>query len=123
VDQITIPSRFLAAMAHTELHRAGGRRTLDGYARYAVHMGRLAAVRWLIEFVGVRDPRKATDMRIDMIDGNPISKQSAKATQLNESWCAISKATAHPTHDTQHASLELNVIVPATKLLLDYVQP
>jgi hypothetical protein len=129
---IHIPSRFLAAMAHTELQTEQDCRPLDTYARPAVHMGRLAAIRWLIEFVGIKESKGQVveckpkegfpDTRIDRLDGRLLSRNSLEAKELAKAWTAISQAIAHPTHASGHSSLELPVIVPAVKILKDHIQ-
>ena len=51
--ELHTPSRFRAAPAHTDAQMTAGC-ILDRYAQDAVQLGRLVALRWLIEFVGIK---------------------------------------------------------------------
>lgn len=82
----------------------------------AVHEGRLAATRWLIEFVGIKwnggspieaEPDRSKDVRIDQIDGGSlISHGSPEGMRLGQFWKGCSQAMSHATDSTRHPPVD-----------------
>lgn len=81
----------------------------------AVWEGRLSALRWLCEFVGVKQDnngrpvqakpsgRHSTDIWIDHLpNGLPVGIGSPEATTLADAWRACTQGSVHPTHGSGH---------------------
>lgn len=83
--------------------------------------GRLAAIRWLIEFVGIKgtrtlppqvkvakkDPDCPDDIRIDDLpNGDPFPANDPDAQKLANFWSGCSKASGHATDKSGHPPLE-----------------
>ena len=83
--------------------------------------GRLAAIRWLIEFLGIKgtrtlppqvkvakkDPDCPDDIRIDDLpNGSVFPDSDPDAIKLAAFWCGCSKASSHATDNSGHPSLD-----------------
>jgi hypothetical protein len=79
----------------------------------AVWEGRMAAVRWLIEFIGVKEDKntgkpvlvspRGVDCSITMIQGGaPFDLSSPDAIILARVWKGCSQASSHATHKSGH---------------------
>jgi len=104
----------------------------------AMWEGRHAAVRWLIEFVGVvadqsgkpipskRRKKKGDfihDVDIsDLPGGNYFDLQDPKAAMLAEVWLGCSKATAHATFGSNHPSIARDRLVEATRIVAAHME-
>jgi hypothetical protein len=65
---------------------------------HATWEGQHAAMRWLIEFVGVEHSTDSDAVTIQCFDGGePIKQDSKVYTELKKIWVGCSKATSHPT--------------------------
>ena len=94
--------------------------------------GRLAAMRWLIEFVGVAgdcegnpktpDNRRASDIQITQLGGKQIDLESVEAKVLSKVWKACSQASGHPTQGTNHPSLDLKVLNEALRMIIRHLE-
>jgi hypothetical protein len=79
----------------------------------SVDEGRKAAMRWLIEFVGVKandkgDPiavtphRNGRSVTIQQVGGRMFDTNSQDARKLAKIWRGCAQASLHPTTDTNH---------------------
>src|ERR1035441_3083843 len=91
--------------------------SLDLCAEQARHEGHIAALRWLIDFVGINaaedlQPKRPPTWRSTSEDLSRFGQHqlipipSDDATFLAKMWKACSQATGHPTSGTNHESLE-----------------
>lgn len=101
----------------------------------SVEEGHLAAMRWLIEFVGVTfDPKSGTpipprphsngkSVSVQEVGGSmfPLSNLS-DALFLAKVWQACSQASLHPTTDTNHIEISHYEIARALQLVIDHLQ-
>ena len=93
--------------------------------------GRMVALRWLIEFVGIRErkgkparPRLGnTGVSILCIEGGrQIEIPSPEADTLAKVWKACSQASGHPTRDTNHLPLTNAVIEEALRIIVGHLK-
>ena len=101
--QVELLKTLAVAEPHKIEHRSAGN---------AVWEGRLAAIRWLIEFIGVKEDKdgkpapvnpKGVDCSIRMIEGGvPFDLQSPDASVLARVWRGCSQASSHATHKSGH---------------------
>jgi len=95
----------------------------------------MAAMRWLIYFIGVQGRSKKpcpffldrdTDMRIDRLDGGETYDLSdpkrPDAVMLEEIWRGCSQATSHPTEGTNHPNVEPPRLAAALTLVMGHLQ-
>jgi hypothetical protein len=101
-----------------------------------VDEGRKAAVRWLIEFVGVRpDPQtneplptapygKGTSVTIAQVGGSPFDIQTKRedARYLAKISRACAQASLHPTADTNHVRLEPRDLASALYIVIEHLE-
>jgi hypothetical protein len=97
----------------------------------AVWEGRMAAIRWLIEFVGIRDfkgkpghpkPRK-TDVSITSIQGGKsIDPSSPDGAFLASVWKGCSQASGHPTQDTNHPPVDPKALDKAMRIIVRHLE-
>jgi hypothetical protein len=127
-----IPHRLRVCLAGSPLQRE---LMLENIATYcivaAAAEGRMAAIRWLIEFVGIRDfkgrpgrpNRHRTDVSISLIQGGKeIDLSSPEAATLASVWKACSQASGHPTQDTNHPDIDGQVIDKALRIIISQSQ-
>ena len=98
---------------------------------HTVSEGRMAAIRWLIEFVGIREvngkpeypsPRK-TDVSISFIQGGkPIDIDSPEAAFLAKVWKGCSQASGHPTQDTDHPPVDPKTLDKALRIIVSHLK-
>jgi hypothetical protein len=95
--------------------------------------GRLAAVRWLIEFVGIQQDRNGqpkrrkkqkNDVGIDDIAGGvEITPATADAKFLADVWKGCSQASSHATNAYNHPAIGDHLTLPkAMTIILDHLQ-
>jgi hypothetical protein len=97
--------------------------------------GRLAAIRWLIEFVGIKQDRMGNpalcektkfgkDVRIDDLDGGRLLGHSTpEGRHLASVWKGCSQASSHATNAYTHSSVSDKEDLPeALKIILDHLQ-
>lgn len=96
--------------------------------------GRFAAMRWLIEFIGIsqrrdgkpgRPSRKdgSPDVRIDQFDGGWLFQDKHQAADfLAAIWKGCSQASSHPTHDSHHADISEAKLAKALALIAQHLQ-
>lgn len=95
--------------------------------------GRLAATRWLIEFVGIQDKngnpaacnkKRKVDVRIvDFEGGRYLDPSTAHGRCLADVWKGCSQASSHATDAYTHASVDDQTVLPeALRIILDHLQ-
>jgi len=95
--------------------------------------GRLAATRWLIEFVGVRMSRKGTPARCDksfpedvLIDdfngGSLLGYSTDEGKLIANVWKGCSQASSHATNAYSHSPVNDKERCEALKIILDHLQ-
>ncbi len=96
--------------------------------------GRLAAIRWLIEFVGIKQGRSGNpavcqksfreDVRIDDFDGGRLVDCSTpEGRHLASVWKGCSQASSHATNAYNHPSVNDKKDLPeALKIILNHLQ-
>jgi hypothetical protein len=106
IARLPLQEELLAALLVADSHAVRAR--CDGNA---IWEGRLVAVRWLIEFVGVKDkhgkPARPTPVGADasismMSGGTPFDLQLPDAIFLARVWKGCSQASSHATHASSH---------------------
>lgn len=101
----------------------------------AVENGQKAAMRWLIEFVGIRlnekgkpdRPRRLdTDVSIQsfVADGSDlqVSRTSSEAMSLARVWQGCSKSCVHSTFRTNHCSADPPELAKAFAIIVEHLQ-
>ena len=117
-----VPRRFLKPEDVTEL-----------CTQSAIFNGRLAAMRWLIMFVGISESKGAPaeaairnikeDVRIDRFDGGVlIDRKSKEASALARMWKGCSQAISHPTQDTNHPKIGREELTEAFIIVAEHLQ-
>jgi len=136
-----IPHRLRACLAHSGVQKelmpdTADEKTQQNIVAHCVLIaaleGRMAAIRWLIEFVGIRDyngkpgrpkPHKAgTDVSITSIQGGKlIDLSSHDATILANVWKGCSQASGHPTWDTKHPPVDGATLDQAVRIIVKHL--
>ncbi|HEY5991426.1 MAG TPA: hypothetical protein VIU10_02510 [Candidatus Udaeobacter sp.] len=136
-----IPHRFRACIACLPFQEEcmpqsadeGTRQIIrDLLVRTAAFEGRLVAMRWLIEFVGVgernkagkvcRPRRKPNDVSIEMIEGGKeIDLDSNDAEILANVRKGCTQASAHPTRDTNHPRVNAPELDEALRIIVKHL--
>src|SRR5215472_6627821 len=129
-----IPHRVRACIACLPIQEERMPNTADEEMRNALRNrflltaafeGRMVAMRWLIEFVGICEksgqperptPRKGT-VSIDSLGGKEINLSSSEAKTLAKVWKGCSQASGHPTRDTNHLPLTDAVLDEALRII------
>lgn len=111
----------------TDLERIYWRCSTD-----SIWEGRLAATRWLIEFVGIKQDRSGNpactkkgmhDVRIDDFDGGALLVPSTPNGQrLADVWKGCTQASSHATNAYNHPKIDETVLAGALKAILDQLQ-
>ena len=109
-----VGTALLTNLAGTRVSKAAGKELHQRCFHNAAWEGRLASVRWLIEFIGVQwDSRQNKpkvplrsgpfDVWIEDLDGGVrFDILSPEAVELAKIWKGCSQATAHPTDSSNH---------------------
>jgi hypothetical protein len=95
----------------------------------AIWEGRLTATRWLIDFVGVscklgkpsRPAEYPHDWRIDKMGAPFFPLSDTDAQKLADVWLGCTKATSHPTHESDHPSVDPNSLNTAVAIVIEYL--
>jgi hypothetical protein len=136
-----IKTRICAALASVSLVRrmqeslplsSNSERTQLEFVFHAVWEGRQAALRWLIEFLGVAQGRdgkpkapaiQSDDVRItDLAGGVPLSISSSEAAELAVMWHAVSKATSHATQGSGHAPIDDIRLERVNRIIIEHLR-
>jgi hypothetical protein len=97
----------------------------------AVFEGRLAGMRWLIEFVGISElngkPRRPNRHDVDVsiakiARGNKIDLASPEAVLLSKVWKGWSQASGHPTQDSNHPSGDEKALDAAMRIIIGHLE-
>lgn len=126
-----IPHRVRAAIAHSDLSGSildvktsihPPQETLQQKINWhcaadSIWEGRLAATRWLIEFVGI----KTKHVSIVHFDGGTPCQDSERE-RLTDVWERCSQASAHPTRKNNRSRLDDKELVNALKIVLRHLQ-
>ena len=99
----------------------------------SINEGRLAATRYLIEFIGIRadkktgkparrDPQCPDDFNITDLGGRLLSKSDPRADCLAKIWTASTKATSHATHDSKHPEAGDEKLMEALTIIVQHLQ-
>jgi hypothetical protein len=102
------------------------------YFDRAVWEGRMVAMRWLIDFVGIAanregKPRRPTrygdaDVSIGDIEGQKIELSSPEAATLARVWLGCSQASSHPTQDSNHPPVDPMTLNNALRIIVNHLQ-
>jgi hypothetical protein len=96
--------------------------------------GRLAATRWLIEFVGIQQNKKGNpiacpgkrkdDVRVTDFGGRLLDPSTPDGRRLADLWKGCTQASSHATNaDPPHPSVDdQTVLREALKVILDHLQ-
>ena len=137
-----IPYRVHASLAELPLQDEiirilgeGHRRKIEERCNVSARMqGRLAAIRWLIEFIGVQDcrgkpgrPRKSssnsTDISISQIQGGEEFDLSLpEAEKLRQVWKGCAQAVGHPTDRTNHPPVNEKELDEALRIIRAHLE-
>ena len=136
-----IPHRVAACLAclplQEQLMPSAADEETRGQIRYkffqnAAWEGRMAGMRWLIEFVGVaahpngepRPPkRRKTDVSIKCIQGGEeIDLDSSEAATLAKVWQGCAQASGHPTQDSNHPPVDPAALNEAMKIIIGHLE-
>jgi hypothetical protein len=99
----------------------------------SVDEGRKAAMRWLIEFVGViandnGDPiavkphKNGKSVMIQQVGGRMFDTNSQDARKLAKIWQACTQASLHPTTDTNHHPLDPDDLATALEIVIAHLE-
>ena len=143
-----IPHRVRAAIARLPMENSilGVTATIDPQCRTeqdriywrcaadSIWEGRLAATRWLIEFVGIKqgkggnpvrcekDPKFPDDVHIQDFDGGvPLNHQTPAAADLASVWKGCSQASSHATSGA-HPDVRESSLANALAIVLEHMQ-
>lgn len=103
---------------------------------YATLQGQRAAIRWLIEFVGIQRAKSGqpcqsraateqdqTDCGIWLLPNGKNMLDSHPAAQLlADTWKGCTQAISHPTVGTNHPDVELPQITEALRAIIQFLQ-
>jgi len=144
-----IPHRVRAATARLDMTRSllGVRALIDPECRTvtdkvywrcstdSIWEGRLAATRWLIEFVGIKEgpegnpavagkSKHGKDVRIDDLEGGELFDHSTdQGRRLASLWKGCSQASGHATKAYDHPSVSDKKELPdGLAIILDHLQ-
>lgn len=83
----------------------------------------MAAMRWLIGFIGLRGPEtRPDDCQITRFNGGqPFDRASADGKFLDDVWQACTKAMSHSTHQSGHMPLGNAELDRALGLIIDHL--
>jgi hypothetical protein len=97
----------------------------------AIWEGRLAATRWLIEFVGVSadgngmpkwaSPHPPHDARITDLGGRAFDLTLPDSVTLAKVWLGCSQASSHATHASGHPPVNEQEITAAMKIVMAHL--
>ena len=98
----------------------------------SVDEGRKAAMRWLIEFVGiktdakknpVRPDRRPTDVWIEHFHpGTGFNLTDPNAKKLADVWQGCSQASMHATANTDHPAVGVQELAEALQIVVEYLE-
>lgn len=119
VELLKLP-QFLPAKSRIETRCEGD----------AIWEGRLAATRWLIEFIGVSADQSGKpkiparwphDARVDDIGGKVFCLSRPEAVVLANVWLGCSKASSHATNASGHPPVNEKEISDALRIVMAHL--
>jgi len=124
---LSFASEFLPATADAALRT----RFAEACLQNAACEGRMAAIRWLIDFIGVRNkqgkparPHQWGDHDVSITSlpgGREIDLDSDEAKILCRVWKACSQASSHATHDSKHFPVDANTLEEALRIIVSHL--
>jgi hypothetical protein len=124
---LSFTSEFLPATAGADLRT----RFAEACLQNAAFEGRMAGIRWLIDFVGVRDKRGKParphrwgdhDVGITSLPGGrEIDLDSDEAEILRRAWKGCSQASSHATHDSKHFPVDPKTLEQALRIIVSHL--
>ena len=124
---LSFASEFLPATADAALRA----RFAEACLQNAACEGRMAAIRWLIDFIGVRDkqgeparPHRWGDHDVSITSlpgGREIDLDSDEAETLRRVWKACSQASSHATHDSKHFPVDAKTLEEALRIIVRHL--
>ena len=93
--------------------------------------GRMAGMRWLIEFVGIVDSkgkpdrpnRRTVDVSVTHIaGGREIDLAAPEAIVLSRVWKGCSQASGHPTQDSNHPPVDERALDEAMRIIISHLE-
>ena len=124
---LSFASEFLPATADAALRT----RFADACLQNAAFEGRMAAIRWLIEFIGVRDkqgkparPHRRGDHDVGISSlpgGREVDLDSDEAEILCRAWKGCSQASSHATHDSKHFPVDATTLEEALRSIASHL--
>jgi hypothetical protein len=106
------------------------------FATDSIWQGRLVAMRWLIEFIGIKESAQSIPARcqhspkfphdvfiVDLAGGAYFSLNTPDAQLLARVWGGCSQASSHATTDKHtHHPIDENTLAKALTVIVDYLQ-
>ena len=88
---------------------------------HATWEGQHAAMRWLLEFIGVESREGREMVTICCFEGGvPLESRDQKYAELKDIWVACSKATSHPTTG-KHPEIEEPILHKAAEFIVKHL--
>jgi hypothetical protein len=125
---LPLASEYLPATAEPALRARFAAICLNN----AVYEGRLAAIRWLIDFIGIRDkkgkparPRRVGEHDVGITSlpgGSEVHLDSPEAEILRKVWKGCSQASSHATHASNHFSVEPEILEQAMRIIISHLE-
>jgi hypothetical protein len=91
----------------------------------------MAAIRWLIDFIGIRDkegkparPRRWGDHDVSITSlpgGREIDLSSHEAEFLRRVWKGCSQSSSHATHDSKHFPVDARTLEKAMRMIVNHL--
>jgi hypothetical protein len=124
---LSFASEFLPERADAALRT----RFAEAWLQSAAYEGWMAAIRWLIDFVGVRDQQGKParphrwgdhDVSITSLPGGPeIDLDSNEAEILRKVWKGCSQASSHATRDSKHFPVDAKALEEALRIIVSHL--
>lgn len=95
----------------------------------AIWEGRLAAMRWLIAFVGVKQPKMTKDGKrchpddlwIGDLGGRPMDRHTDDAKYLDCVWKGCTQGGSHATHESRHPRVDEDELARALGIIVRHL--
>lgn len=98
----------------------------------SINEGRLAATRYLTEFIGIKANKSgrpvakhrqgADDITLTDLGGSLLPESDPNADCLAKIWTASTKATSHATHDSKHPEAGDEKLMEALTIIVQHLQ-
>jgi hypothetical protein len=87
----------------------------------SVDEGRKAALRWLIEFVGIHSDYRDISIK-DFNQGKLFDTAARDAKKLEDVWLGCSKASLHPTFETMHPLTDREQLAEVLQIIVEHLE-